>query len=325
MGVFTGTAGNDTRTGTSLRDYITGLGGNDTLSGLGGNDVIYGGEGHDDITGGDGGDLLYGEAGDDLLFMTSTATTEGADLADGGDGLDIAIYTAYLAAGDLDTTATTVIDMLDNSKNGGLAATDVLTSVEGFIGGAGKDIVSGTDDENLFLASLGDDIYNGRGGKDAYFAYQLPIGAGPGRSITFELAFGSQAQSLALTAGVQLQAGQGIAFYTVWNDTSGDGQKQAEEISHEADILSAIEYFVGTHGNDRLTGSGADETFAGLSGEDVIDGGGGLDMLSYEPQQEIYSQWGSHGGSVGPVEVDLASGVAKVGELFSNIVNIEGA
>ena len=167
MAVRTGNFNNNTLNGTSERDYIWGYGGDDILSGLAGSDLIYGGAGDDPILDGRGADRLLGEDGNDIFTMTSLANGDAADSVNGGRGFDFVEYVAFLNNGQRDATLALTIDLLDNSKNRGLAKGDVLTSIEGFIGSAGRDDFSGTDEGEVILASLGNDIYRGRGGLDS--------------------------------------------------------------------------------------------------------------------------------------------------------------
>jgi Ca2+-binding RTX toxin-like protein len=70
-----------------------------------------------------------------------------------------------------------------------------------------------------------------------------------------------------------------------------------------SETFSSIEELRGSQFSDRLTGSSADyEQFSGLGGRDIIDGGGGFDMVRYDRDA---NRGGDHG-----VTVDLQSGVA---------------
>ena len=65
-----------------------------------------------------------------------------------------------------------------------------------------------------------------------------------------------------------------------------------------ADVLESIEEVRGSRLADRFIGSGNDEQFAGLRGNDAINGGGGFDIVRYDRDEEF-------GGQLG-VTVDLA-------------------
>jgi len=299
-----GTAGNNTLNGTDSADYISGRGGDDVLNGLGGDDYLYGGEGKDDISDGLGLDHLYGQAGDDEFFMTAGD----ADTVDGGDGLDIIHY--HTPGG-----GPTVVDFLNNAVNSGAALGDQLTSIEGFHGSSTTDIVYGDDALNLFYGSLGNDHYTGRGGQDLYFGFAT---SDPDVHVdTFEIAFGSRASALATAAGIAAPpAGAAVAYYEIWNDANHNMIRDAGEVSKQADVLESIEYFVGTAGNDKLTGSTADETFSPLLGANTVNGGTGYDTLSYNFLS------GSIDGLGTGVTVDLAAGTA-IADQQSTLISIE--
>jgi RTX calcium-binding nonapeptide repeat (4 copies) len=148
-----GTSGKDTMDGTALADRLYGLGGDDTLKGFAGNDSLVGGFGNDKLDGDVGNDKLYGGAGNDELLGGS-----GADTLDGGDGFDFASYvTSKIAIN---------IDLGLNKASGGAAKGDVLINIEGVIGGAGADVLSGDAKENWLAGGAGNDVINGRDGND---------------------------------------------------------------------------------------------------------------------------------------------------------------
>ena len=298
-----GNAGNNNLVGGDGADYLSGRAGNDILDGAGGDDYLYGGDGNDTLIDGAGQDHLYGQAGDDKFNMAMG----GADVADGGDGLDIIYYTVA-------DSGPTVVDFLNNASNSGAAAGDQLVSIEGFFGSDSTDIVSGDDNLNEFLASYGNDRYDGRGGQDLYFGYNWD----PAAHISgFEIAFGSRANALATAAGIAAPpAGSAVAYYELWVDANLNTVKDPGEVTKYADVLTSIEYFVGTDGNDKMTGSAADETFSPLTGVNIVSGGSGYDTLSYN-----FLAAPTDGLSAG-VTVDLAAGWARV-DAQSTISGIE--
>jgi Ca2+-binding RTX toxin-like protein len=139
-----GTAGKDTMQGTNLADRLYGLGGNDTLNGLNGDDILVGGAGKDTLNGGKGGDTLVGGSG--------------ADTLNGGAGFDFSSY----------QTSTTPItaDLQSPKLNLGDAKGDRFSGIEGLIGGAAGDTLSGDAKENWLDGGAGNDTLNGRGGND---------------------------------------------------------------------------------------------------------------------------------------------------------------
>jgi Ca2+-binding RTX toxin-like protein len=302
-----GNAGNNNLIGGNDADYLSGRGGDDFLDGAGGNDFLYGGDGIDVLADGAGQDQLYGQDGDDTFIMANGEV----DVVDGGAGLDVVYYSAA-------DTGPTVVDFVNSSLNSGAAAGDQLVSIEGFFGSSLTDIVSGNDNLNLFYASFGDDRYDGRGGQDLYYGYNW----NPSANIQgFEIAFGTRANALATAAGIAAPpAGSAVAYFELWVDGNSNGIKDAGEISKYADVLTSIEYFVGTDGNDKMTGSAADETFSPLTGVNTVNGGAGIDVLSYNFLDASID--GLNG-----VTVDLAAGWAKLDQqsTITNIENVNGS
>ena len=83
----------------------------------------------------------------------------------------------------------------------------------------------------------------------------------------------------------------------------------------KSDRIYAVEEFRTGSGDDSLTGSGADEVFSPGQGEDVVNGGEGMDVLSYtSATQRVF--------------IDLASGIARDGggghDSFSGIEGARG-
>ena len=84
------------------------------------------------------------------------------------------------------------------------------------------------------------------------------------------------------------------------------------------DVLESIEEVLGSRMADRFIGSGNDEQFAGLRGNDVINGGGGFDIVRHDRDGEF-------GGHLG-VTVDLAQRQATDGWGNTDTLrSIEGA
>ncbi len=130
--------------------------GNDTITGSGGIDYIFGGDGNDLLEGGMGGDNLEGGAGFDLVSYVNDTV---------GIVVNLALQTATGAVGSE-------------------ARDDVLSGIEGAIGGVGADTLTGGaagtelygwDGDDVLTGGLGDDeifggaghdLINGEGGDD---------------------------------------------------------------------------------------------------------------------------------------------------------------
>ena len=238
--------------------------------------ILLGGSGSDTLTGGAGNDILRGGAGDDRLGGRG-----GADILDGGDGFDRVSYSGASAATTINLATGT------GTVNG---VTDTLISIESVIGSAFADTITGSDNSALFdyvdgfthptrsrlerFAGLaGNDIINGGAGFDQV-DYSQDAGAGG-------------------TAGVTVNLSTGTA-------TDGFGN---------TDTLTNIEFVRGTMSADTLTGannaSGTAESFIGLGGNDVINGG---TITSGATNRVDYSNDASFGGTNRVVvNIDTAS------------------
>jgi Ca2+-binding RTX toxin-like protein len=305
-----GGAGNDTLLGGGEPDVLRGGPGDDILQGGTEDDVVDGGEGSDtadysaatgwvkvslrtgavsgddgvdtlagieNVTGGPRDDVLEGTAqanrltgggGDDILLGRG-----GDDRLDGGLGTDIADFSG--APGPM------VVDLGAGTATG--EGTDALVGVEGVIGSAFDDRITGDGAANMLKGGDGNDTLIGKGGNDSLLgdAGDDLLSGGPGDdaltgeggddyliggagndrlfggsdedAVSFEFATGPVTVNLATESAV----GEGTDF--VFND---------------------IEDVVGSRFGDTITGDGDSNLLMGLGGDDVIDAGpGGADLL----------------------------------------------
>ena len=121
-------------------------------SGGDGADRLTGAEAADRLDGGPGDDVLLGGAGDDALDGGP-----GTDSLDGGDGADAASYAERRGPITADLRAGT-------GGEGGRE--DVLAGLELLVGGAGDDVLAGTNGPETLDGGPGDDRLYGRGGDD---------------------------------------------------------------------------------------------------------------------------------------------------------------
>lgn len=166
----------------------------------------------------------------------------------------------------------------------------------------GDDISTGGGNDNV-VAGGGNDFIKDRGGADTY-------NGGAGRdTVAYDQSFWETTRG---NKGLVADLAKGTA-------TGPDGQK---------DKLIAIEDLRGTYGNDRMTGSKADNEFMGLAGKDTIDGGAGTDWITYRRDDRD-----DRGGGLFGVDVDLkdgrTAGTARDGwgtvDTIRNIENVEGS
>lgn len=135
---------NKYRAGRETEDTVFGLGGNDEIDGRDFDDKLDGGKGDDVLKGGEGDDFLIGGAGTDFLF--------------GSKGFDIAFYD--------ESKAGVTVSFVDPSRGTGDAKGDQFNAVEGLVGSAHGDTLSGNALDNSIWGGRGDDVIDGGGGND---------------------------------------------------------------------------------------------------------------------------------------------------------------
>uniref|UniRef100_UPI0031E0FB9A calcium-binding protein n=1 Tax=Inquilinus sp. TaxID=1932117 RepID=UPI0031E0FB9A len=242
------------------------------------------------------GDNLYGGAG--------------ADQLDGGAGFDLARY---------DNAAAGVIADLQAGGNKGDAQGDAYTSIEGLVGTAFDDMLTGDGGANLLSGGGGDNRLDGGAGNDVLLggagtdtmtggagADHLDGGAGPVDNAIYSSS----------PAGVTVDLSLGIGH-------GGDA---------EGDTLSGIEVVNGSFSfDDTLIGDGAANWLFGLGGNDRLDGGAGADLLvgdSTLPGDAGVDTAGYSTSTAG-VTVDLISGLGHGGDAegdrLSGIENVIGS
>lgn len=166
--------------------------------------------------------------------------------------------------------------------------------------GAGNDIVTANGGDDIIIDGIGSDKYDGGAGYD-------------------EVSYGE-------------------TFWVRWLPATGiTADLKAGTVSDPwggKDTLKNIEAIRGTHYVDKLSGSDtttATESFAGLAGNDVIDGRGGTDMLQYGRDYDYGARSGIKAdltkGKVvdGFGDVDTVKNVENVsGTIFADAINGDG-
>lgn len=255
---------------------------------FGGNDVIEGGANNDSFYAYDGDDTVRGGAGNDDI-----APGKGNDVVDGGDGFDFVSYWDYEAPEG--ETRGVWIWLSDGSVRDPWGGTDQLIAIEGVEGTDYNDRLDGNGGVNELYGLAGNDTLSGLGGDDFIAGGKGAdhINGGEGFDI---VSYAEYVGTAALT--INLQFG-GAA--DPWGDS---------------DTVFNVEGVRGTGNGDSIMGSILDNFFQGLGGNDTIDGGGGLDAVSYAADK-------GRGGLSG-VSVDLAAGTARDGLGGTDtLINIE--
>ena len=196
--VVDGQAGNDRIDASAapagqMKLVLAGGIGNDTVLGGQGADILRGGGDDDVLTGGAGDDQVFGDDGDDRMVWSAG---DGSDVMEGGVGTDTAEVNGYDGAEVFTITANGArvrVDRLDPAPsnldigtterlvvnlgggNDTISATGNLAALTGITidGGAGDDIILGSNGADTLLGGADRDFIDGQQGNDTAF-----LGAG---------------------------------------------------------------------------------------------------------------------------------------------------
>ena len=296
----TGSAQADAITGSgAANDLIGGLGA-DTLDGAGGDDTLTGGGGADSLVGGLGTNVLQGGAGDD-------------DLDGGTGGFDIADYSDAAGAVQID------LGSAQQAATGGLGK-DTFIAIEGVIGSAQGDALTGNGAANLLDGGGGDDVLSGGGGDDTLIG-----GAGDdvidGRNGIDLLDLSGAGGGLVVDLGAGTAIGQGTD--TIAGIEAVQGAGFADSLTGAA----GAETLTGGAGADTLLGLGGDDRLVGGSGDDSLTGGDGADLFFFAAPGEGVDQItdflsgvdqiGLDGGAFGNIAVDGNGGLIAGQSFFT--------
>jgi hypothetical protein len=268
--------------GTSGEQYA-GTKFGDNLRGAGGNDKLFGSDGNDNLNGGAGSDVL-----------------------DGGLGWDLAIY-----IDSPDAQGGVIIDLSNNSNNGGAAAGDVLIGIESvqgtnqgdtlisiqgmdgrgseLHGAGGNDILKGQNGGDRLYGEAGDDFLEGGAGAD-----RLDGGVGGWDLVTY-INVTDQGVTGDLTTH---HNGGGAAGDTLTDIESVQGTNQVDTLisidrgrGYGAELHGAGggDTLIGKGGGDRLFGGDGDDMLNGDAGDDVLDGGSDSDTAVFSGLRSAYT------------------------------------
>ena len=332
--VVNGGDGNDaltvlTKTTEIASATLNGDGGDDVLTGADTNDTLNGGDGNDRLIGAKGADSMAGDAGNDTLVWNNG---DGSDTMDGGAGNDGAEVNGSPTAGDTFTIAPdvqdgrivfkrtnlvpfTLLTTTERFQVNGLGGADSLTSVDGVgartllsvDGGAGDDVIKGSDGPDLIVGGEGNDTLDGGAGDDRIVGDRgsdTMNGDAGDDTLVWNNGDGTDVMNGddgrddievngSPTAGDVFNVqpdGQRIAFQRTnlvpfSLDIGSSETMHADGLGGDdtitvGDVGSFAVTAGGGSGNDALTGGNGSETFLGGSGDDTINPGGGLDVVS---------------------------------------------
>lgn len=216
---------------------------------------LYEAEGYGTV----GKDTIVGSAADETFYVSP-----GNDVIDGGAGTDT--YDASAATSgvtvDLDTNPFSSTIHGDGFATGDASVGfDGLTSIENVRGSAFDDIINGSDGDNVFYASAGNDIIDGSGQGAA--------------GDTFDASASSNNLNIDLDAGSAsgIDATSTVTLVDIENAVGGSGN----------------DTIVGSSANNTLVGNDGDDTFVASAGQDNIDGGAGADSVQFAGNSDAYA------------------------------------
>ena len=299
--VRSGSTANDVMQGTADNDLMAGGLGNDRLMGYAGADFLVGNQGADRLVGGFGDDTYTVDMLDTIVeragegsdtVMTAFDYTLGANLENlrltgdlDSDATGNALGNTFAGSlgnnvidgkggsdtidfSDINTGAGTAGITVDLSKTDGQLiagnqGVDTLLNIENVIGTIKNDVIAGTAGANVLDGNLGADAMNGGNGSDTYFVDEV------GDSVE---------EATAGAAGGTDTVVSALDAYTLGGNVENGF------------ILSDFEA--------SMTGNSLRNVIHAGNGDNVIDGGAGVDTLSY-----AYSRAG--------VNVSLATAVGQ--------------
>ncbi|WP_211246200.1 Ig-like domain-containing protein [Cereibacter changlensis] len=326
-------AGTVFKTGENATDTVTGI---EALRGTAHADQIDGSEADEGFHGLAGDDTINGGGGWDEIRYDREMNYGGGI---GGVVVDLGAGTATDSFGDTDT-------LIDISSVRGTAQADTLTGSDGynsFTGHGGDDVISGGDGWDTVRYDR-DDFRGGTQGvrvdlaagtaTDGFGDSDTLSGIEEVRGTIHDDELHGDANNNRLRGG----DGEDDIFGSAGNDTleGGEGRDQlfyntmsgpvvadldagtVQKADGSTDFVSSFELFRGTAFDDTISGGWDNESLMGLAGNDLIDGGEGVDWVRHDRDHNYGAQQG--------VSVDLGAGTAIDGFGDSDTLsNIEGA
>lgn len=241
-------------------EHIYGSSYGDTLSGTSGFNYIFGGDGNDSLVGRAGDDFLAGGAGNDLI--------------DGGANDDTVSFDDGVAGG-------VVVSLITQTAEG--HGHDSLVSIESVYGSGYADQITGSGGDNYLFGGAGDDTLAGSDTAQASDGNDVVEAAGGN-----DLMFSGRGDDI-LDGGDDFDT-VSYAYSAAAVNVDLKLSDPQDTVGAGHDRLLSIEKLYGSSWNDTLAssvggelrGGDGDDLLFGDSGYDILDGGAGSDLASYQ-------------------------------------------
>jgi hypothetical protein len=197
--------------------------------------------------------LIGGSAGRQGIYDGVEQFTggPGSDTIDGAGGDDVAIYNS--SPGPISVNMNLATEQVQND---GWGFKDTLIDIQGIVGTAYDDTVSGGSDPNAYF------LFSPSGGKDIFFG-----GAG-----TNEIDYAHSPDSVVVRLSGWVGKTGLIPSGFIGSALDGWG---------DIDLFTNVQNVEGSHYNDLIVGDEGNNVLDGRGGSDTIDGGAGIDTLEF--------------------------------------------
>jgi Ca2+-binding RTX toxin-like protein len=266
----------DTLTGTTGNDVIEGLGGNDTINGVGGDDTICGDDGDDTINGEAGSDHLEGGTGGETAGDTVTflGTPNGVNA-----NLSTGVANAFSPA-----------------------ETDSMTGFENLTGSNSFDLLTGDNGDNVIRGLSSADGFEGLGGDDTLID---DVGGASDQDSAKYSTAGPGGITGNLTT--EVVTGDGVGTDTL------TGFRSIEGSSFDDVLIGNDDNQISNTTDNALLGNGGNDVLEPLRGTDFVDGGSGVDLVTYAHDIAVDLDLSTGKATTTPIdEVDSIPGVENV-------------
>jgi len=320
-------------TGGSGLDTLAGI---ENLIGTAYGDTLTGNSQANSLNGGGGMDLLIGGNGDDTYVVDGGDTVVETSSQGGTDTVQSsADFVLPDNVENLLLTGTAAINGMGNSLG------NILTGNSGanqLNGGTGADILIGSGGDDLLNGGQGADNMQGGAGNDTYIVDHAgdvvdeSAGAGGGgtdlvrSNINYTLPDGVENLQLLGTLGLSGTGNSlGNTLYANAGNNSLDGGIGTDTVSYQFGTGAGVAINLttgqatGGSGTDTLLnfenaiGSSYDDTITGTTASNALNGGNGIDTVSYQS------------GVTAGVTVNLATGQTTGGSGVDSVLNFENA